>query len=207
MSQQKPISTREFDGAQPQAKKKPGCLKVGAIILGILVVLGILVSAFGSDEETSSEQKVGNDAGQAESESSDAEEAAGVPEAEGDSVRGVGDVFTSKKGLEIRVNSFEPRQEDFLGSFVCANVTYTNNGDAEAKFQGYWDWKIHNPQGVITDPEFTTGNMLESGSLAPGGSVTGDVCADDAGPGEYRLIFEPQLDFFSTDKEEWVVGY
>lgn len=205
MSEQGQYQSGQFDGAQPQAKKKPGCLKIGAIILGVLVVLGILVTAFGSDDETSSEQKAGNDAGQTESTSAGAEEAPEEPEA--DVIRGVGDVFTSKKGLEIRVNSFEQRQEDFLGPFVCANVTYTNNGDAEAKFQGYWDWKIHNPQGVITDPEFTTGNMLESGSLAPGGSVTGDVCADDAGPGEYRLIFEPQLDFFSTDKEEWVVGY
>ena len=92
-----------------------------------------------------------------------------------------------------------------LGQNACAEVTYTNNGDEQASFQGYWDWKVQNPAGVITDPTFTGDDNLSDGELAPGGTVSGSVCFDSAEPGEYRLVYEPTLSF-SSDTATWVAN-
>ncbi len=84
----------------------------------------------------------------------------------------------------------------------CAAVTYTNNGDKAVDFQGYWDWKAQNPAGVITNPTYGGEGSLSNGQLAPGGTVSGNVCFDGSDPGEYLLNFDPQLSL-SADKASW----
>ncbi|MGY1713081.1 DUF4352 domain-containing protein [Geodermatophilus sp. SYSU D01106] len=93
-----------------------------------------------------------------------------------------------------------------LGStpVLCGSVTMVNNSDGSASFNGLFDWKLQNPAGVARRTTWNgTDTPLNSGELAPGGSVTGDVCFDDTGaPGQYAVIYEPS--FFSDDRAVWV---
>lgn len=188
----------------------------GGIAAGVLIVGGILSSMFGGGDSTSTSTSSTpsndaaaqlSDAAASVSSAIDAATSGGQDSASNasskDSDLAVGETFTGRKGLAITVNSFNSITDVFGDPNVCAEVNYTNNGTDQADFQGYWDWKVQNPNGVITDPTFVaSANMLESGSLAPGGTITGDVCFKGADPGEYTLNYDPQLQIFS-DKASW----
>lgn len=179
-----------------EKKKKGGCVKWGAIIVGALIVIGILASIFGGGDDSSTDsQDSGSGETQTGNETAQVEEGTDLA---------LGQAFTTRDGMGIVVNNFGVISGP-LGQNACADVTYTNNGDEQTSFQGYWDWKVQNPSGVITDPTFTGDNNLSSGELAPGGTVSGSVCFDSVEPGEYRLVFEPTLSF-SRDTATWVAN-
>lgn len=179
-----------------EKKKKGGCVKWGAIIVGALIVIGILASIFGGGDDSSTDSQ-GSGSGETQTGNETAQVEEGTDLA-------LGQAFTTRDGMDIVVNNFGVISGP-LGQNACADVTYTNNGDEQTSFQGYWDWKVQNPAGVITDPTFTGDNNLSSGELAPGGTVSGSVCFDSVEPGEYRLVFEPTLSF-SRDTATWVAN-
>lgn len=179
-----------------EKKKKGGCMKWGAIILGVLILLIVLATALGGGDDSS--DGTGNEG------SPDAQSANETEQVEEGTDFALGETYTTSDGVEILVSNFGIVSGP-LGQNTCANVTYTNNGDEQASFQGYWDWKVQNPAGVITDPTFTGDDNLESGELAPGGTVSGSVCFDSAEPGEYRLVYEPTLSF-SSDTATWIAN-
>lgn len=186
-----------------EKKKKGGCMKWGAIIVGAIVLIAILATVFGggddsssgSSNEGSSDTQAGGETEQAGGETEQVEEGTDFA---------LGETYTTRDGMDILVSSFGLASNP-LGQNACAEVTYTNNGDEQASFQGYWDWKVRNPAGVITDPTFTGDNDLDSGELAPGGTVSGSVCFDSTEPGEYSLVYEPTLSF-SGDTATWVAN-
>ncbi|MEJ5927822.1 DUF4352 domain-containing protein [Corynebacterium sp. H128] len=180
-----------------QQKKKGGCLKWGAIIIGALLLLGLITNLAGGNKEDGSSTSTD----QQSSQTADKKQA-DKPPVKSTEPLNVGEAFTTKKKLDITVNSFAAQSSPFGTQLSCANVTYTNNGDGEVSFQGYWDWKQQNPAGVITNPTFSGGESLQSGKLAPGGTVSGDVCFEGTAPGEYKLNFEPSLSF-SNEKASW----
>lgn len=158
-----------------------------------MIVLIILASVFGgdkSDNNSSTSSSSGQPAVKDESKQS------------GDKTLNVGETYKGKKGLEVTVNSFTAANSVFDEQLSCAAVTYKNSGDKQVDFQGYWDWKAQNPAGVIANPTFSGENELNSGSLAPGGTVSGNVCFDGAAPGNYQLNFAPGLSF-SSEKASW----
>lgn len=180
-----------------EKKKKGGCMKWGAIIVGVIIVIAILASIFGGGGDDSSTDSQGSSSGDTQTGNETAQVEEGTDLA-------LGQAFTTRDGMDIVVNNFSV-VSGALGQNACADVTYTNNGDEQTSFQGYWDWKVQNPAGVITDPTFTGDNTLSSGELAPGGTVSGSVCFDSVEPGEYRLVFEPTLSF-SSDTATWVAN-
>jgi hypothetical protein len=58
-----------------------------------------------------------------------------------------------------------------------------------------FDWKLQNPQGAAVNAAFTgRDGDLGSGELAPGGTVSGEVCFDGAPrPGRNLLIMEQTI--------------
>lgn len=178
--------------AYVEKKKKGGCMKWGAIIIGAIILIIILATAFGGGDDSDSDS------------SSDAQNDSEAEQVEEGTDFALGETYTTGDGMEIVVNNFS-LVSDALGQNACADVTYTNNGDEQTSFQGYWDWKAQNPAGVITDPTFGGDNSLSSGDLAPGGTVSGSVCFDSTEPGEYRLVYEPTLSF-SGDTATWVAN-
>ena len=167
-----------------------------AIIVGAIVLIAILATVFGGGDDSSS--------GSSNEGSSDTQAGGETEQVEEGTDFALGETYTTRDGMDILVSSFGLASNP-LGQNACAEVTYTNNGDEQASFQGYWDWKVQNPAGVITDPTFTGDDNLSDGELAPGGTVSGSVCFDSAEPGEYRLVYEPTLSF-SSDTATWVAN-
>ncbi len=86
-----------------------------------------------------------------------------------------------ENGLTVTVDSVETGLANYDGSVVVGvHVTYTNNGDDTANYNPY-DWKGEDAQGA---QEYTTfysegADELSSGTLAAGGSVSGNVYFED----------------------------
>lgn len=209
-----------YNGDQPQnervvyveketEKKKGGCMKWGGIILVVIIVL-VIIGAMAGGDESEDTSNSGSETTNSDSDSSGNDGAAGsgdetVALEESETTNfAIGEAYTTSNGTDILVSSLRASSDALGTQHTCADVTYTNNGDEQADFQGYWDWKLQNPAGVINDPTFSSSeNMLDSGELAPGGSISGAVCFEGNEPGEYQLVFEPTLSF-SNDTATWV---
>lgn len=166
----------------------------------LLLLIILAVSCLPSSDENSAPAGSENNGPSAEGNGSDN---AG---ADPDAPLALGQPFKTKKGLVITPTVLEPYTEEFMGDGACADITLTNEGDKPVPFSGFWDWQIQTPNGVIKSMDYTAMNkpVLESGDLAPGGNVSGSVCVEDVGPGEYQLIYEPRLSF-SSESAKWSV--
>ena len=93
----------------------------------------------------------------------------------------LGTSITLADGLTVSVDSVDTSLTKYDGSPITAvTVTYTNGGSQEASFNVY-DWKAQDTQGAQRSQTFYSGDdvvSLGSGTLAPGGTVTGAVCFD-----------------------------
>lgn len=91
----------------------------------------------------------------------------------------LGTSITLADGLSVSVDSVDTSLTKHDGSPITAvTVTYTNGGSEEASFNVY-DWKAQDTQGVQRSYTYYSGSdvvSLGSGTLAPGGTVTGAVC-------------------------------
>ena len=91
----------------------------------------------------------------------------------------LGTSITLGNGLSVSVDSMDTSLTKYDGSPITAvTVTYTNGGSQEASFNVY-DWKAQDTQGAQRSQTFYSGDdvvSLGSGTLAPGGTVTGAVC-------------------------------
>ena len=206
-----------FAAPQQPQKKKGGCLKWGAIIIGVLVVLGIIGGALGGgsdDAETSSSSNSseGADVAAADTDTNDdaaAEAGADEADAEEDEAQPSeltpGQTYTTSKGLDITINRVTTTSDVFGTSYVAVDVTYLNNGDDEPSF-GTTDWTIQTPAGVVSDASWAgIDGQLDSGKLTPGGTVTGTVFFEGTDPGEYRIVWEPMFSF-SSDSATWIAN-
>lgn len=93
----------------------------------------------------------------------------------------LGTSITLGNGLSVSVDSVDTSLTKYDGSPITAvTVTYTNGGSSEASFNVY-DWKAQDTQGAQRSQTYYSGDdvvSLGSGTLAPGGTVTGAVCFD-----------------------------
>lgn len=91
----------------------------------------------------------------------------------------LGTSITLGNGLSVSVDSVDTSLTKYDGSPITAvTVTYTNGGSQEASFNVY-DWKAQDTQGAQRSQTFYSGDdvvSLGSGTLAPGGTVTGAIC-------------------------------
>ncbi|MGP5004452.1 DUF4352 domain-containing protein [Corynebacterium casei] len=201
-----------FAAPQQPQKKKGGCLKWGAIIIGVLIVLGIIGGALGGDSEdadttgsSNSSEDTGAGVGEADAnKEAPAEEEAPAAEEAQPAELAPGQTYTTSDNLEITVNSVTTAS-NALGTYIAANITYLNNGDEPASFNQF-QWNLQTPAGVVSDSTITGfDDALGSGDLTPGGTVTGVVYFDGSEPGEYLVTWEPTLSF-SGDKGTWKAG-
>lgn len=100
-------------------------------------------------------------------------------------------------GLQVTVNSVTPGLVNFDGSeIVEVSVTYQNNSSSTESFNVY-DWKAENAQGVQTSSAYYSKaeNQLNSGTLAAGGTVTGNIYFD---PDVVKVLYLDNM--FLNDK-------
>ena len=185
---------------EPIKKKKPILKWIFGAIAALVLLLIVAVACSGSDSNNNADSSVAPDA------NSDNQEVAPGQSSDPNAPLAVGQTFTTKDGLAVTVSGFTSQSTDFSGQFTCANVDLANTGDKQKDFSGYWDWKIQNPAGVISNMDFSgIEGELESGSLAPGGNVSGIVCSENTEPGTYRVIYDPTLSF-SNETAQWDVA-
>lgn len=115
----------------------------------------------------------------------------------------VGTSVTLDNGTTITVNSVQTGLSNYDGSVItCANVTIVNNGSSNASFNQY-DWKGEDANGAQRSTTYYSDQTdeLSSGSLSPGGSVTGNVYFDD---GIVRILYYSNM-FNKGASAGWVL--
>ena len=104
-----------------------------------------------------------------------------------------------RDGVQINAAPLRKVKPQYGDAMVCSKVTYRNTGTTAQSFNVF-DWKIQNPDGVQSTAAMAQKGGLQSGQLAPGGTVAGDVCATDPGAkGDYLIINEQ----FFADPIRW----
>lgn len=102
--------------------------------------------------------------------------------------------------LQIEATPLDPASQPYGKDQLCSTVTYTNTGDGKATFNPL-DWELQDPDGAILMSTFGgSQDYLRSGELRAGGTVSGDVCFDDHGSGDYVLFVAP----FLSDRGAWL---
>lgn len=89
----------------------------------------------------------------------------------------VGTTVTTAAGLSVVVDSVQPGLTNFDGSTMTGiHVTYVNNGDEGADYNIY-DWKGEDANGAQQSTGYYSegSDELSSGTLAKGGTVSGNV--------------------------------
>lgn len=92
-----------------------------------------------------------------------------------------------------------------LGSYWCTTATYVNGGDDTASYN-LFDWKVLNPNGASESATLSgQDGALSSGELAPGGTVSGDVCFNDSSvaPGQ-NVVLHEALSLFDSGRGAWI---
>ncbi len=116
----------------------------------------------------------------------------------------LGESVTLQNGLSITVNSVERGLKSYSGDPITGvSVTYVNNGTSNLSFNAF-DWRSQDSNGVINTETFymDAKNQLNSGNLAPGGSVSGNVYFE----GDIVKVLYYENSFFQNDSSiGWVL--
>lgn len=115
----------------------------------------------------------------------------------------IGSSVTLDDGMTITVNSVQTGLTKYDGSLItCANVSIVNNGSNNASFSQY-DWKGEDANGAQRTVTYYSNQTdeLSSGTLSPGGSVTGNVYFDD---GIVRILYYSNM-FSKGASAGWVL--
>lgn len=92
----------------------------------------------------------------------------------------VGTSITTSDNVTVVVDSVETGLTNYDGSTMTGiHVTYTNNGDDGADYNVY-DWKGEDANGAQQSSGYYSegSDTLESGTLAEGGTVSGNIYFD-----------------------------
>lgn len=92
----------------------------------------------------------------------------------------VGTAITTSDNLTVVVDSVQAGLTNFDGSVMTGiHVTYTNNGSEGASYNVY-DWKGEDANGAQQNQGYYSegSEELQSGTLAAGGSVAGNIYFD-----------------------------
>lgn len=153
----------------------------GLAIAGVVlsVVTCVVVLATQAAYSAAIDEAVSNTRVEVTADGSASQDAAGT---EGTTDLAVGQSATVGNGLTVSVDEVTADVEKYDGSAATRiMVTYVNNGSKEASFNPY-DWKGQDLAGAQRSQTFVGmdegGDELQSGTLAPGGTVTGAVYFD-----------------------------
>lgn len=154
-----------------EGKKPIG--KIVLIVVVVLVVVGALGSMGGNKTTTTAPEST------QQTEQSDAKDQSATEQKTEESTEDlvVGTTVNLPDGLSVAVDSVEPGLTNFDGSAMTGvHVTYTNNGDDGASYNVY-DWKGEDANGAQQSTGYYSegSDELSSGTLAKGGTVSGNV--------------------------------
>ena len=154
-----------------EGKKPIG--KIVLIVVVVLVVVGALGSMGGNKTTTTTPEST------QQTEQSDAKDQSATEQKTEESTENlvVGTTVNLPDGLSVTVDSVEPGLTNYDGSAMTGvHVTYTNNGDDGASYNVF-DWKGEDANGAQQSTGYYSdgSDELSSGTLAKGGTVSGNV--------------------------------
>lgn len=154
-----------------EGKKPIG--KIVLIVVVVLVVVGAIGSMGGNKTTTTAPEST------QQTEQSDAKDQSTTEQKTEESTENlvIGTTVNLPDGLSVTVDSVEPGLTNFDGSAMTGvHVTYTNNGDDGASYNVY-DWKGEDANGAQQSTGYYSegSDELSSGTLAKGGTVSGNV--------------------------------
>lgn len=155
---------------------KEGKRPIGKIVLIVVVVL-VVVGAIGSMGGNKTTTTAPESTQQAEQSGSEEQSATEQKAEESTENLVVGTTVNLPDGLSVAVDSVEPGLANYDGSAMTGvHVTYTNNGDDGASYNVY-DWKGEDANGAQQSTGYYSegSDELSSGTLAKGGTVSGNV--------------------------------
>ncbi|OUP07095.1 DUF4352 domain-containing protein [Collinsella sp. An2] len=171
-----------------------------AIVFGTQSMYGAAIDGPAASSTSTSDDAPSNDT-TATDESTDA---AGAGAAEDYTDLAVGTSVNLENGLVVTVDSVQAGLTNYDGSSVVGiQVTYVNNGDEGANYNPY-DWKGQDAQGAQESSIYYADgtNQLSAGTLAAGGSVTGNIYF--AGDTVMALYFSSMLS--DTPTASWTLA-
>lgn len=154
-----------------EGKKPIG--KIVLIVVVVLVVVGAIGSMGGNKTTTTAPEST------QQTEQSDAKDQSATEQKTEESTENlvIGTTVNLPDGLSVTVDSVEPGLANYDGSAMTGvHVTYTNNGDDGASYNVY-DWKGEDANGAQQSTGYYSegSDELSSGTLAKGGTVSGNV--------------------------------
>lgn len=154
-----------------EGKKPIG--KIVLIVVVVLVVVGAIGSMGGNKTTTTAPEST------QQTEQSDAKDQSATEQKTEESTENlvIGTTVNLPDGLSVTVDSVEPGLANYDGSAMTGiHVTYTNNGDDGASYNIY-DWKGEDANGAQQSTGYYSegSDELSSGTLAKGGTVSGNV--------------------------------
>ena len=187
-----------FVALRAAARRRAGGkgLAVTGLVLSVLaIVAAILVNVLAGAAVSSISDSV------EQQEAADEQAAQQFPGATSDDVVGQAGGSVTVQDVTLTTTAVSA-QSNALGSFLCSTVTYVNDGDQQGSFNTL-DWRLQDPAGAARIVGIFGDNDLSAGQLAPGGTVTGDVCFEGgADPGQYVLLYEGSL--FDRGRGAWI---
>jgi hypothetical protein len=181
-------------------KKKPIYKRIWFWLLVILVVI-IIAAVSGGGGGDSSTSTSGSASTESASNDGGAAAAPAADEAKTDVAAGETVTMDDVQVTSTALTPVKPQYSN--SSYLCTTVTYVNGGKKSASFNTF-DWKLQDPQGASRDATFGgSDKTLNSGDLAAGGTVSGDVCFDDptGASGTYKVIYSAS--FWNDTKATW----
>jgi hypothetical protein len=179
-------------------KKKPIFKRVWFWLLVILVVIIIAAVSGGGGGDSST-----STSGSASTESASNDGGAAAAPAASKTDVAAGETV-NLDDVQVTSTPLTPVQPQYSNSsYLCTTVTYVNGGKDSASFNTFV-WKLQDPQGASRDATFGgSDKTLNSGDLAPAGTVSGDVCFDDptGASGTYKVIYSAS--FWNDTKATW----
>lgn len=168
-------------GCMRKGKGGKGLAIAGTVlsVVALVVVLATQAAYTAAIDEALQGSTVQQTSGGSEAASSEGGVASGS-QASGSEDLAVGTSATLSDGLVVSVDAVQTGIAKYDGSPATGiTVTYVNNGSKEASFNPY-DWKCQDADGAQRTQTYlgNGSDELSSGSLAPGGTVTGNIYFD-----------------------------
>ena len=154
-------------------------LAIAGVVLGVVALVVVLATqaAYTTAIDEALQGSTVQETSAASSSALSDGSASGGSQAAGSDDLAVGASVTLSDGLVVSVDSVQAGLAKYDGSPATGiTVTYTNTSDKEASFNPY-DWKGQDADGAQRTQTYlgNGSDELRSGSLAPGGTVTGSI--------------------------------
>lgn len=189
---------------QKPGKKKKGCLTAAIIVVVVIVFIIIVAQSCGSSQPQAVNSRAQTKTTQA---SQSKEESSGTVSSESKKIFKVGDIV-KYNDIELSVTKVRTTKGSEFDSpkagcdYVIATVKYKNSGKDNIAYNPF-DFKMKNSKGQITDMGYVSDinkTQLNSGNLAPGGEVSGDIAFEEP-IGDKGLVLQYTGNIFVSESE------